>query len=258
MGLSLVTGATAGIGRSFARRLAAEGSDLLLVARSRDRLGETAERLASRHGVSVTPVVADLSTEAGCVEVTDRISDTEIDLLVNNAGMGLATAFWENTREEQDRLLGLNVRAVMRLTHAVLPGMLARGRGDVINVASVAGLVPGDADAAYAASKAWVAVFSESLAVQLGDRGVRVSALCPGYTRTEIHERAGIDVSDVPEFVWQDADDVVSEALRNHRRGRVVTVPGLRYRLVVNAARVLPRALVHRVSRYVYRTVFRN
>ncbi|NGO69774.1 SDR family NAD(P)-dependent oxidoreductase [Streptomyces boncukensis] len=252
---AVITGASAGLGAAFAEQLAAEGFGLTLVARDEERMAAQADRLGSGHSVEVRPLPADLSRRDGLAKVAARLRDDPPDLLVNNAGIALATAFWENSPEGQDRLLDLNVRAVMRLTHAALQPMLRRGRGDVINVASVAGLVAGDADAAYAASKAWAVCFTESLAVQLAGRGVRLSVLCPGYTRTEIHDRAGIDVSGVPRALWLERGFVVREALRGHRRGRVVVVPGRRYRGLVWAARHLPRPVVHRASGRVYRGV---
>ncbi|HSV67741.1 MAG TPA: SDR family oxidoreductase [Mycobacteriales bacterium] len=250
MPTALITGGTAGIGAAFARRLAAEGYDLILVARDKTRLAETAEELAQRYGRRVELLPADLADETGCAEVEARLRDSDqpVDLLVNNAGFGLNAAFWDATLEEVDRQLLVNVRAVLRLSHAALAGMVARRQGDVINVSSVAGFTPGSRSGSYVASKAWVTAFSESLGLELAGTGVHMSALCPGFTRTEFHERAEMDMSRVPEVLWQDADDVVAAGLRDHRRGRLVCVPGAPYKAIVVASRVVPRRLVQRLT----------
>jgi short-subunit dehydrogenase len=245
-----VTGATSGIGAAFARRLAAEGYDLLLVARDEERLGKLAADLGAR-GRDVEALTADLATPDGCDAVAERLSDQShpVDLLVNNAGMTLNTSFLRSTVAKEELLLRLNVNAVMRLTLAVLPGMVARRRGAVINVSSVSGfaaLMPGST---YPATKAWVTNFTESTAQAVRRFGVRMMALCPGYTRTEFHQRAGIDVSKTPDFLWLDADAVVRDGLRDLRRGKMVSVPDWKYKTMVFAVRHMPSPLLRRVAR---------
>jgi len=249
--LALITGPTAGIGAAFAEALAGEGYDLVLVARDGPRLTKLADDLADRHGVRATPLVADLTTADGCALVERRLADrddTPIDLLVNNAGMSLNKPLLKATTDDLERLLSLNVRAVLRLTRAALPGMVARGRGDVINVSSVAGYLamPGST---YAASKAWVTNFSESTGLAMRRYGVRVMALCPGYTRTEFHQRAGVDAGKIPNWLWLSADDVVRAGLRDLRRGRLVSVPDWRYKTAVLGLRFTPRGLSGRAAR---------
>lgn len=246
---SLVTGASSGIGAAFARRLAAEGSELLLVARNADRLADSAAELRARYGVAVGTLPADLGSDAGCAAVEERLRDpaAPVDLLVNSAGMGVSGRFWEVPQQRQELMLRLNCMAVLRLTHAALPGMIAGGYGDVINVSSVAGFAP-TGRGAYGASKAWVISFSEAVGTELAGTGVRVSALCPGYTHTEFHDRAGIDMSRVPEAFFLKADDVVAAGLRDHRRGRTVSVPGAQYKTIVALTRIAPRAAVRRVG----------
>ncbi|HEU4423251.1 MAG TPA: SDR family oxidoreductase [Pilimelia sp.] len=248
---AVVTGATSGIGAAFARRLAADGYDLVLVARDAQRLADIAADLATKHGVSTETLPADLSTDKGCAAVEDRLRDAErpVHLLINNAGTSLNTPFVRSSPEDEERLLRLNVHSVMRLTRAALPGMVERRHGGVVNVSSVAGfgaVMPGST---YAASKAWVTNFTESVALSVRPYGVRVMALCPGYTRTEFHQRIGIDMTKTPQWLWLDADDVVNDALRDLDRARVVSVPDWKYKLAVFALRHAPRRLLQVAAR---------
>jgi hypothetical protein len=249
MPTALVTGATAGIGASFARRLAAEHHDLVLVARDTARLESFATELRELGDGTVELLSADLATETGCAAVEVRLADPDrpVDVLVNNAGIGLGGSFAGNTLEAEQRMLDLNVRAVLRLTHAALGGMLERGRGDIVNVSSVAGFGP--IGGTYSATKAWVTSFSESTHAAVGSRGVRVMAVCPGFVRTEFHERAGIDVGDRTGPMWLDADRVVREALSDLRRGRAVSVPSLQYKVLSGALRHVPHGLLRVAGR---------
>ena len=244
---ALITGATSGIGAAFARRLSAERYDLVLVARNVERLNASAADL----GGSVEVISADLSTDEGRERVATRLQDPErpVDLLVNNAGISLNTSFLRSTPELEQRLLSVNVEAVMRLTLAALPGMVERKAGEIVNVSSVSGFGAAMPGSTYPASKAWVTNFSESIALSVGRFGVRVMALCPGYVRTEFHERAGINMSKTPAWMWLDADSVVIDALRDLRRGKLVSVPNWKYKIAVFGMRHLPRSLVRRASR---------
>jgi uncharacterized protein len=248
---AMVTGATAGIGAAFARRLAADGWNLVLVARDEQRLHKQGAAVTESHGIAVEVLPGDLTTPEGVAAVQQRLShpDHPVDLLVNNAGISLNRSFLTSSIEAEEHLLALNVRAVLQLTHAALPGMVQRRRGAVINVSSTAGFAAVMPGSTYSASKAWVNNFSESMAAAVSTSGVRVMALCPGYVRTEFHQRAGIDMSRTPGWLWLDADRVAADALRSLARGRVVRVVDWRYRLIVRAMRILPRRLVQAASR---------
>lgn len=247
MSRAVITGATAGIGYEFAAALAARGHDLVLVARDRARLEQTAEQLRSAHRIRVDTTAADLSDRAGMAIVEALLADRDrpVEILVNNAGFSTHQSFAEGDLDAEQRMLDVLVTAVMRLTHAALPGMIARGSGAVLNVSSVAGWLPGGT---YSAAKAWVTTFSESLSGELRGTGVHVTAVCPGYTHTEFHQRAQMDVSGVREWMWLDARDVVAKALADVRRGREVSVAGRQYRALSVLARHLPRGVVRRAT----------
>ncbi|MFI5837029.1 SDR family NAD(P)-dependent oxidoreductase [Micromonospora sp. NPDC051300] len=247
---AVVTGATLGIGEAFARRLAADGWDLVLVARDFARLDALATELAGRHGVEVRTIPADLSTDDGCAAVERRLTDgSPVDLLVNNAGISLNTPFVRSAVPDEFRLLRLNVLAVLRLTHAALGPMIERGDGAVINVSSVAGFGVPMPGSTYSASKAWVTNFSESIGQSVAPLGVRVMALCPGYTRTGNHERAGIDMSRLPAWAWLRPDSVVDEGLLDLRKGKLVSVPDWKYKAAVAGLRHAPKGLLRRFTR---------
>jgi hypothetical protein len=246
MPIAMITGASAGIGAEFAHQLAAEKYDLVLVARNEARLEAVASRLAHQHGIKAEALSADLSTVEGRAKVEERLAETTVDLLVNNAGFGLAGSFQDTPMDDLQRQLDVNVTAVLRLTRAVLPGMLERDRGEIINVSSVAGFLSGH-EATYSASKNWVISFSEGIAGLTRGTNVRVLALCPGFTKTEFHERAGVRRPG-PNFLILTAAQVVRDGLKDLRRGRVLSVPGLQYKAVVVILGLLPRSLMRAVG----------
>ncbi|MCG7595563.1 SDR family oxidoreductase [Mycobacterium sp. PSTR-4-N] len=247
--VALITGPTAGIGEGFARRYAADGYDLVLVARDTARLDRLADELRQRHGTGVETITADLSVAADRDTVAERLR-AGVRVLVNNAGFGTSGEFWSAPYEKLQAQLDVNVTAVMALTHAALPAMIAAGTGTVLNVASVAGLLPGRGST-YSASKAWVVSFSEGLANGLGGTGVGVHALCPGFVRTEFHARAGIDMAGTASFLWLEVDDVVAETMSDMAKGKVVIIPGLQYKALTTGGRMVPRTLVRALTRTV-------
>ncbi|MFD5931844.1 SDR family NAD(P)-dependent oxidoreductase [Streptomyces sp. NPDC060333] len=241
----LITGANAGLGAAFARGFAAKGCDLVLVARDKDRLDAVAAELGREFGVTCEVLPADLLDAEERATVEDRLTDRDhpVDILVNNAGFGLPAPFPYSPIADEERMLDLLVKVPLRLTHALLPGLRERRRGAVLNVSSVAGLLP---TGTYGAAKAWVTAFSESLRVDMEPYGVRVLAVVPGFTRTEFQQRAGMDVSALREAVWLEPDAVVAKALRDLARRRPVSITGRRYQAYALAVRHLPRGFVAR------------
>jgi len=228
---ALITGASSGLGAEYARRLAAAGTDLILTARRRDRLEELARELRDRHGVAVEVIEADLAQDGGIGLVERRIAeDPALDLLVNNAGFAGRGGFVRGEIGDHMNMVRVHVDATVRLIRAALPGMVARGRGGVINVASVAAFSP-FSGAMYSGTKSFLAMFSENLNSELRGKGVFVQALCPGMTHTEFHEVADIDKAIVPKFFWMTAGEVVRISLRRLGRG-AICVPGWKNRVV--------------------------
>jgi short-subunit dehydrogenase len=239
-GTALVTGATAGIGLEFAHQLARRGHDLVLVARDRTRLDQVAAELAGP-GRTVEVIAADLTDRDQLARVEERLADPDrpVDVLVNNAGFGLKGRFGDNDVDDEQQLLDVLVVAVMRLSHAALRAQSARGRGGVINVSSVAAYLP---RGTYGAAKAWVNQFGLWAAAEYRSRGVTVTTLCPGFTKTEFHQRMGVRRG--TGFLWLEPEFVVERALADFDRGRAVSIPGRQYRAIVGATRLVPsRAL---------------
>jgi uncharacterized protein len=247
--VALITGPTSGLGAGFARRYAIDGYDLVLVARDVERLELLAAELHDEAGATVEVLPADLAEAADRAKVADRLS-AGVRVLVNNAGFGTSGEFWTASLSVLQSQLDVNVTAVMQLTHAALPPMLDAHAGTVINVASVTGLLPGRGST-YSASKAWVISFTEGLSNGLVDTGVGVHALCPGFVRTEFHERAGIDMDGTPGFMWLEVEDVVRDCIADAAKGNVVIVPGIQYKAFTTAGRLVPRNMVRRITKSV-------
>lgn len=253
--LALVTGASAGIGAAFARHLAARGHDLALSARRVERLEALAGELAARHGIEVLVAPADLSQPEGAQQLLDQIAacGRGVDVLINNAGFGLTGTFAQTRWAEQQAFLQLMVVAPCELAHKLLPGMVERRFGRIVNVASVAGLIPGSAGhTLYAGAKSLLIKFSQSLHLEAAPHGVHVSALCPGFTYSEFHDvnetRARISAA-TPKWMWLQADKVVETGWRAAEANRAICVPGLVYKLICGAVRLVPDPLAMAVMR---------
>jgi short-subunit dehydrogenase len=240
---AMITGATAGLGAEFAAQLAAEGYSLVLVARDSARLEEKAALLRSRFGVEVEVLAADLHDDDGVRRVLDRLraGQDPIFTLVNNAGYGLRNSFEANPLEDELNHAAIHLTVPLALSHAALQGMLARGSGQIVNVASVAGFTP---RGTYSALKAAIINFSRWANFAYRRRGVIVMALCPGFVHTEFHQRMGMDKGSVPRWMWLDAKDVVRAALKDLSAGKAVSIPSLRYKVLAFIARNAPSSLV--------------
>jgi len=242
---ALVTGATVGIGESFTRLLAQNGYNIVLVARDLPRLQERAKTLESTFGIATTVIQADLATDAGCKTIEDFIANNQIDVLINNAGFGINKAFTMSQLDAEQQLLDVLVRTPMRLMHVALPGMKERNKGVIINVSSVAGWIAGGT---YSASKSYLTVLSESLHTELSSTNVKVSALCPGFTRTEFHQRGRMSMKGLPAFMWLNSDKLVAKAWKDAVGGKAVSVPGWQYQLLTFVMRNAPRPMVRKIG----------
>jgi len=249
--VALVTGATAGLGAVFARELARWGHDLVLVARDAERLRAQGAALERDFGIAVETLPADLATDEGAQGVAARLGgERPVDVLVNNAGFGSKGALATADPAGQDRMLRLHVLAVNTLTRAALPGMVERRRGVVITVSSVASYLTSAGNVNYCATKGYQRMAMEALARELEGSGVYVQALCPGFTRTEFHQRAALSMGHVPAALWLTADRVVAESLAAMRRGSpTVVVPDWKYRAIVALLRHAPASLLRRAQR---------
>lgn len=246
-GLALITGASSGIGAAFASALAVRKYDLIVVARRLDRLEELSRSLEKSHGIHVEPLAADLTRDDDLARVAERIAAApNLELLVNNAGFGSRGTFFETDATRQDEMHRLHVLATVRLTHAALSGMIARAKGAVINVSSVAGFWQAPGNVSYCATKCWMNSFTEGLALELaGMRSpVKVQALCPGYTRSEFHQAARLHPERISAGMWMSAEEVVAASLEGLERGKTFVVPGLRYKAATFLLKHMPRAIL--------------
>lgn len=246
---SLITGASSGLGTEYARQLARRGDHLVLVARDRSRLEELAAELTRAGAAEVEVLGADLSAAEGIAAVVDRLTDPArpVETLINSAGFGLPLAFEKNDIEDEVRHLRLHDEVPMRLMHAVLPGMLARRSGTILNISSVSAVTP---RSTYGAAKAWLVMFSRWANSRYRSRGVTVTAVCPGYTHTDFHARLGLAKGEegISKWMWLEAPRVVEESLLDAARGKAVSVPSKRYKAIYTVARLAPTGLVARLA----------
>ena len=242
---ALVTGATSGIGESFTRLLAENNYNIVLVARDLPRLQERARGLQEKFNVETHMIQADLTTDEGCAAVEHYIANNQIDVLINNAGFGLNKAFTMSELNAEQQMFDVLIRTPMRLMHTALPGMKERNKGVIINVSSVAGFIAGGT---YSASKAYLTVLSESLHTELAGTNIRISALCPGFTRTEFHQRGRMSMKGLPNFMWLDSDKLVARSWSDALKGKAVSIPGWQYQLLVFVIHSLPRSIIRKVG----------
>ena len=248
MATALITGGTSGIGAAFARALARRGDDLVLVARDADRLSEIATELKERYAISVETITADLAVRDEVLGIAERLTSAEqpVDMLINNAGFGVRAKLADADTTPHEYAIDVMIRAVLLLGAAAGRTMKQRGAGTIINVSSTAGFL---ATGGYAAIKAWVTTYSESLANELHDTGVNVTALCPGWVRTEFHERAEINIASIPDPLWLDADRLVADCLEDAAAGKVISIPSKRYKVLITICEHLPHRGVRAISR---------
>ena len=242
---AVITGATSGIGAEFARRLAERGYNLVLTGRDTGRLADAAARLAEQYSVKTEYIGADLSTEDGVAAVARRVQEPDVRILVNNAGYGLKNDFARNDLDAEVDHLNVLVTAPLKLSHAALNAMQAGGGGRIINVASLAGLLP---RGTYSAAKAWLINFSRWANIYYKDRGITVTAVCPGFVHTEFHQRMQMDKSVYPKWMWLQVEQVVREGLADAFAGKGMSIPSRRYRAVAAVSRLAPQTLVAKLA----------
>jgi len=242
---ALVTGATAGIGESFTRLLASKGFNIALVARDEARLHERAANLGEKYGVQTYVLPADLATAQGCADVEEYLQEFDIEVLINNAGFGINKAFTASDLKAEQDLLDVLVRTPMRLMHVALPKMVARNSGTIINVSSVASFIAGGT---YSASKSYLTVLSESLHTEVRDTNVKISALSPGFTRTEFHQRGRMKMKGLPDFMWLDSDQLVAASWSDAQSGKAVSIPGWQYKILIALISLAPRSAVRKIG----------
>ncbi|MCP4544285.1 MAG: SDR family oxidoreductase [Chloroflexi bacterium] len=250
---ALITGASSGIGAAFARQLAAQGHNLILVARRRERLAELSTELEEQHAISAQVLVADLATRDGIEQVEGQIAELDtLDILVNNAGFGIVGKFAEGDLGRHLDMIHVHVVASVRLCRAVLPGMIARDRGGIINVSSISAFTP-VGNVTYTSTKAYLVAFSEALQAELAGVNVRVQALCPGFTYTGFHDTPELiddfDRARIPRMLWMSADRVVTGSLKALERGNVIFIPGIRNRLLTAVSRSRIISLIYQTVR---------
>ena len=242
---AVITGATSGIGAEFARRLAERGYNLVLTGRNEERLEASAAELARQYAVKTEYIPADLSTADGVAAVARRVQEPDVRILVNNAGYGLKNDFAKNDLSAEVDHLNVLVTAPLKLSHAALNAMQANGGGRVINVASLAGLLP---RGTYSAAKAWLINFSRWANIYYKDRGISVTAVCPGFVHTEFHQRMQMDKTVYPKWMWLQAEQVVREGLADAFAGKGVSIPSRRYQAIAAASRLVPQTVVARLA----------
>lgn len=242
---ALVTGASSGIGWHFANHLSQEGYELVITARNTERLNTLAQEINQKTGKNVEVISADLTSDSGIIAIENRLQIGDIDVLINNAGYGLNKSFTKSETSDENAIIKILCEAPMRLSHAVLPSMITRNSGVIVNVSSVAAWITGGH---YSAAKSYLMVLSESLHTELAETAIKVCSLAPGFTHTEFHQRGGMKMNGLPKFMWLDADYVVETAWKDALAGRAISIPGRQYQFLYMVMRHAPRSLVRRLG----------
>ena len=242
---ALVTGASSGIGWHFADLLCREGYDLVITARNTERLNQLANEFHQKYGRTVEVISADLTTDHGISLIENRLSNGDIDVLINNAGYGLNKGFTQSDVKDEIAILKILCEAPMRFAHSVLPSMIARNSGIIINVSSVAAWITGGH---YSAMKSYLMILSESLHTELAETAVKVCSLAPGFTHTEFHQRGKMKMDALPNFMWLNADNVVITAWEDAKAGKAISIPGRQYRFLYLLTRYAPRGFVRKAG----------
>jgi short-subunit dehydrogenase len=241
--LAVVTGPTSGIGLAYAQQLAEEGYELLLIGRNQEKLEDLKSELSKKSKINY--FVADLSVHDEIIKTANHLKGLDVAVLVNNAGFGSSLPFTENSLEEEIEQIEVLVKAVLVLTHAVLPKMKQQNSGMVLNISSVAAWLP---TGSYAAAKSYVTSLTEAIAAELKGTDVKVTAVAPGFTRTKFFDRSQMNDSDVPSWLWLTPEQVAKESLADARRGQLISVPGAQYKAMSTVSRSLPRPLIRYFS----------
>jgi short-subunit dehydrogenase len=249
----LITGASSGIGLEFASLFAKDGYHIVLTARNEDKLQEIADKLKTEHGVNITILAKDLSNPNGAEELTSELvaNGIEVDVLINNAGFGAYGPFNESSWQEEKDMIQVNIMALTTLTKQLLPGMIKRNSGKILNVASTAAFQPGPLMAVYYATKAYVLSFSEAINYELRNTNVRVTALCPGATETNFEKRASLESSRLFQSGAMDAKEVALTGYKALMENKPLSIPGFKNKALANLVRFLPRKTVLKIVHYV-------
>jgi short-subunit dehydrogenase len=257
---ALITGATSGIGREFAERFASIGYDLIITGRRKNVIEKVAKEISRKNGVKVSVILAELSVEAGISKVLKVIEKAgHIDVLINNAGFGLDNLFYKETIENHIKMISVHINAAVRLTHAVLPGMVKAGSGIIINISSIGSFLPTPINAIYGGTKAFLNIFTESIYIEMRRKGIKMQSLCPGFTSTDFHIQMGIE-EEIKKDVknWMTPEQVVNCSMKALTKGNVICIPGIRNRLLCLLPSILSERIYYWVISIIYKKYLEN
>jgi short-subunit dehydrogenase len=248
---AIITGATSGIGASFAKILASQGYHLILTGRRKEKIQKLADKLSKKYNIKIEVLIAELSDETQIKDFINHISNIKyIDILINNAGYSIYKNYSDTTISEIEKMVSVHILTVTKTISAVLPKMIKQGYGSIINVSSLGAILPIKKDAVYCGTKSFLNTFSESLYMEVRDKGIKVQALCPGLTRTDFHSKLNMKSEEkekLEKFKLMSPDEVVDYSLKSLKNNRVICIPGFRKRLIAELVSILPRSLYYRL-----------